>query len=180
MAGFKTGLAVGATIVAIPAFFLEKVASEPTSFPGKAVTVMDGYVHVLGSIVGNERLEDDRPINNMVEMKCYQSDMTCSFLSIDELDPGDIGWPSTDTLAIRSWTDKDLVADSLPSSAFQQPCTYYEVRVLFDTEDVTYTRIPNPKADQAQCEKMFGSKGSIRQWRIDDGKGVYGYISGES
>lgn len=180
MAGFKAGVLMGAGIIAIPAFFLlEKVASEPTRFPGKTVSVMDGYVSVLGSIVGDERIEAERPANNMVEMKCRKRDMTCSFLSINELTAGHIGWPSTDTLLIRTWTDKDLVADSLTHSGIEPPCNYYEVRVLFDTEDVTYTRIPNPDADQTRCEKLFGNKGSLRQWRIDDGKGVYGYTPGE-
>lgn len=180
MAGFKTGLGIGAAIIAIPAFFLlERVASEPTRFPGKTVTVADGYVSVLGSIVGDERREAERPTNNMVEMKCQKREMTCSFLSINELGTGHVGWPSTDTLAIRSWTDKDLLADSLPSSGLVPPCNYYEVRVLFDTEDVTYTRIPNPEADKSRCAELFKSDGSIRQWRIDDGKGVYGYAPGE-
>lgn len=181
MAGFKTGFAAGAAIVAIPAFFLlEKVASEPARFPGKTVSIMDGYVSVIGSIVGDDRREDERPVNNMVEMKCRKSEMTCSFLSINELTTGHIGWPSTDTLAVRSWSDKDLVADSLPGVGLEPPCNYFEVRVLFDTKDVTYTRIPNPAADQTRCKELFSTDNSIRQWRIDDGKGVYGYVPGDS
>lgn len=86
-----------------------------------------------GSDVGDKRQEAERPANNRVEMKCLKREMRCSFLSINELGRGHVGWPSNDTLAIRSWTDKGLVADSLPHSGSGPACVYCEARAFTDT-----------------------------------------------
>lgn len=185
MAGFKTGLALGALATgAVALWALEKVDAEPIRFPTKSVNVTDGYIAVVGSIVGDEPAEAERPVNNMVEMFCRADEMSCTFLSVNEIAPRLVGLPSTDTLAIRRWTDREMVADSLVETGPMGPCAYYEVRVIFESQDVTYTRLPNAQADQERCREFFdeflGGGPALKQWRIDDGKGSYDYQPGTS
>lgn len=179
MAGFKTGVAVGAVSVgALAVWLIVKIDSQPIAFPSKAVAIQPDYVSVIGSIVGSDAREDARPQNNMVQMECHKSDMACTFLSINEDQSGQIGFPFIDNLTVRQWTDRELVADSLRETGLRPPCNYYEVRVIFGTKDVAYTRIPNPRADKKSCNELFGSDNRIRQWRIDNGKASYDYEPG--
>lgn len=181
MAGFKTGVAVGAiSIGAAAVWLLAKVDGRPVSFPAKAVMADANYVSVIGSIVGDDAREDQRPQNNMARMECWRSQMSCTFTTVNETTPGHIGFPFTDQLTIRQWNEREMIADSLLGPDAPAPCNYYEVRVIFGTKDVAYTRIPNPKADRESCKGLFGSDNSIRQWRIGNGRASYDYIPGKS
>lgn len=181
MAGFKTGLALGAaTIGAASLWLIFKIENQPIAFPAKAVSVQADYVSVIGSIVGSDAREDARPQNNMAQMECWRDRMACTFMTINETQGGHIGFPLTDKLTVRQWTERELVADSLLAPEARPPCNYYEIRVIFATKDVAYTRIPNPKADKESCKTLFGSDNSVKQWRIDNGKASYGYSPGKS
>ncbi|QIG53907.1 hypothetical protein G6N82_06835 [Altererythrobacter sp. BO-6] len=180
MAGFKTGLALGVIMTGGAALWaLDKEGSEPIRFPTKSVYLASDYISVVGSIVGDEPQESERPVNNMVTMVCRAERMACDFTSINEVSPGYLGLPLTDTLAVRQWNDREMVADSLVAPGADGPCNYYEVRVIFEGEDVTYTRLPNPEADQDRCKEFYGDGKALRQWRIDDGKGSFDYEPGK-
>lgn len=179
MAGFKTGVAAGAVSIAVLSLgIIHKIDTRPVSFPSKAVHTSPNFVSVIGSIVGSDQREDDRPQNNMAHMECWRSSMSCDFMTVNETQPGHIGFPFNDKLIIRQWTERELVADSLLDPATALECNYYEVKVIFGTQNVIYTRIPNPKADREYCKDLFGSDNSIKQWRIDDGKASFGYAPG--
>lgn len=181
MAGFKTGLALGVLATGGAALWvLHKVDNQPIRFPTKSVYVSEDYISVTGSIVGDEARETQRPINNMAQMSCWADEMNCTFLSVNEISPRLVGIPDTDTLAIRRWTDREMLADSLIETGPMGPCAYYEIRVIFESEDITYTRLPNPQADQERCREFFGGSPVLKQWRIDDGKGSYDYQPGTS
>lgn len=181
MAGFKTGVAVGAVSVgALAIWLILKIESQPISFPSKAVMADANYVSVIGSIVGDDAKEEDRPQNNMARMECWRSKMSCTFTTVNETQPGHVGFPFTDQLTVRQWNEREMVADSLLGPDAAPPCNYYEIRFIFGTKDVAYTRIPNSKADQASCKDLFGSDNSIKQWRIGNGKASYDYIPGKS
>lgn len=180
MAGFKTGFALGVGITAALAiWWTEKIASRPISFPSKLVSMYGDYLTVEGSIVGDEKSESERPVNNMARLSCYKPDGSCQFLLANEVSPGHVASLGDDTLAIRKWDDREMVADSLDLASQMQGCNYYEIRVLLQSEDVTYTRLPNPKADKKRCDEFFKDSKQLRQWRIDNGKGSYGYVPGE-
>lgn len=171
MAGFKTGILIGAVLVGAPAgWLIWTIEHQPLMFPNKSVHISPAYVTVSGSIVGTEERREDRPANNMVQMSCEKREMTCRFQFANEIDHNFVGSIDEDTLTVRRWDDKELVADSRDLSSAFQGCNYYEVRVIFQTEDVTYNRIPNPTADRVRCEEMFKSSKPFRQWRIDDGE----------
>jgi len=171
MAGFKTGFAVGAVLVGAGAgWLLWKVESQPMMFPGKNVFSSPDYVSVTGSIVGDEKEKAQRPINNMTQMTCYKSDGTCQFLNANELGGGHMGSIFEDSLTIRKWDANEVIVDSLDLSSQFQGCMYYEIRVLLKSEDVTYTRLPNPKADKDRCVEIVGKTQQLRTWRIDDGE----------
>lgn len=179
MAGFKTGLALGVVATAAGALFMmERIASQPVLFPPKSTFFTEDYISVVGSLVGDQVREAERPVHNMVEMICRRETMSCTFLTINEIDPGLIGRPDTDDLTIRKWSEKEMVADSLIEGLPSPPCYYYEVRAVFGTEDVLYTRIPHPKRNQADCKELFAADNKVTQWRIGDGKGSPGYVPG--
>jgi hypothetical protein len=170
MAGFKTGIFVGAMIVGAPAAWLIwTLEHQPIMFPGKSISVLPSYVRLSGSIVGSEERLEDRPANNMIQMTCDKSAMSCSFLFADEIGHNFVGGIDEDILTVRKWDDRELIADSLNLASQFQGCNYYEVRVIFQSEDVTYNRLPNPQADKARCEELMGTSKPFRQWRIDDG-----------
>lgn len=181
MAGFRTGLAIGAIGVGVLGYWwVDRVASEPISFPGKTVYVTPDYLVVEGSVVGDERMESDRPVNNLAKLVCRKERQQCEFQTVNELAPRHVGGLDEETLDIRKWDAREMVADSLGLSSNFEGCNYYEIRVLFDSEDVTYTRLPNPRADKKRCDQLFKNSTPLRQWRIDDGKGAYGYEKGEA
>lgn len=180
MAGFKTGFAVGALCVAAGASWLIwKLESQPIMFPGKSIYSGGGSVRVVGSVVGTEKREDDRPANNVFQMTCYKPDMNCKVLFADEIIHNFVGQIESETLTVRKWDEQEMVADSLELASVFQGCNYYEVRVLLKSEEAIYNRIPNPNADKARCAKMFKTNKAFRQWRIDDGKGWNSYDRGE-
>lgn len=180
MAGFKTGFAVGAVVVAAGATWLIwKLEHQPIMFPGKSIYSGSGMVSVVGSVVGTEKREDDRPANNGFQMTCYKPDRNCKVLFADEINHNYVGQIESETLTVRKWDEQELVADSLDLASAFQGCNYYEVRVLLKSEDAIYNRIPNPKADKARCAQMFKSSKPFRQWRIDYGKGWNAYERGE-
>lgn len=181
MAGFKTGVAAGAVSVgALAIWLILKIESQPVAFPAKAVRAETNYISMIGSIVGDDAKEDARPQNNMAWMECWRSQMSCDFTAVNETQPGHIGFPITDQLTVRQWNEREMVADSLLGPEARPPCNYYEIRVIFGTQDVAYTRIPNPKADRESCKELFGSDNSIRQWRIGNGKASYDYTPGKT
>lgn len=180
MAGFKTGLALGAIGMGAFAFWwIDRVANEPISFPGKTMYATPDYLMVEGSIVGDEAKESDRPINNLAKLVCRREQRQCEFHTVNELAPRRVGALDEEILDIRKWDDREMIADSLNLSANFEGCNFYELRVFFDSEDVIYTRLPNPNADKKRCEELFQSSKPLRQWRIGDGKGTYGYEKGK-
>lgn len=179
MAGFKTGLALGVVATAAGALFMmDRIASQPVMFPPKSTYFTDDYISIVGSLVGDQAQEAERPVHNMVEMICHRETMSCTFVTINEIEPGLIGRPHTDSLTIRQWTAREVIADSLIEELPRSPCYYYEVRAVFDSEDVLYTRIPHPKRNQADCNELFAAENKVTQWRIGNGKGSPGYVPG--
>jgi len=148
-------------------------------FASAYVGIQADYLKVTGSVVGNEAKESDRPLNNGVVMTCWKPDKTCKYSQMNEIGPRHVGDLVEDTLTIRKWDKSELVADSLDISSNFVGCNYYEIRVLFDSKDVSYTRVPNPKADKQRCAELFKDSKPLRQWRIADGKAWSGYVKGE-
>jgi hypothetical protein len=181
MAGFKTGALCGVAVAgAVAWWWIDKLENEPIRFPGKSVVVEEDFIGVIGSIVGDDPLEADRPVNNLFELFCSLKNRTCDVTTLNEISSRYVDGPSTDLLVIRKWTDREMVADSLIDSAGPAPCTYYEIRVVFDSKDVAYTRLPHPKAEQESCAGIYGEGKSLRQWRIDDGKASANYQTGKA
>lgn len=180
MAGFKSGILLGALLIGVPAGWLtHRLANQPIMFNSSYVGVEPGYVRVTGSVIGSEKRETDRPTNNGVILTCMKPKPTCTYVTTEELGPNHIGEPSEELLTIRKWDDKELIADSLDLSSAFQGCNYYEIRVLLVEKQATYTRLPNPKADKARCKQMFQDSEQLRQWRIGNGKGWSEYQWGE-
>jgi len=180
MAGFKTGIALGALLMSVPAAWLiYQIENQPLRFNSAYVGVMPNYVRVTGSVVGSDRREADRPINNGVVMTCWRPDKTCNYLQINEIGTNHVGEPIVETLYVRKWDTAELVADSLDLSSEFDGCNYYAIRVLLASKEVTYTRLPNPKSDKKRCASLFKDSKPLRQWRIADGKAWGDYIKGE-
>lgn len=180
MAGFKTGMALGALLIGVPAVWLiSKIDGQPIMFSRAYVGVQPDYVRVTGSVVGDDRLEKDRPVNNGMVMTCWRPDKTCRYVQMNELGSNHVGEPVEETLYVRKWDDVELVADSLDLSSQFNGCNYYEIRVLLKAEEATYTRLPNPKADKARCNELFKDSKPLRQWRIGNGKAWSEYEPGE-
>ncbi len=179
MAGFKTGVVIGAMVVGFPAaWLLSKIESQPIMFSSYYVGVQPDYVSVTGSVIGDDKLEKDRPINNGIQMTCWRPNGFCQYMNVDEIGPNLIGQINSENLTVRKWDDKELVADSFDISNQYKSCNYYEIRVLLKNKIATYTRLPNQKADLARCKMLFGESQPLRQWRIGDGKSWSGYNPG--
>lgn len=181
MAGFKTGLLVGALLVGAPAVWLiGKLDAQAITFPRAYVSIQLDYVRVTGSVVGDDEFEKDRPVNNGMLMTCWRPEetKTCRYYQTNMLSAKQAGEPVDDILYVRKWDDKELVADSLDLSSKFFGCSYYEVRVLLKRQQAIYTRLPNPKADKARCDELFPGSQPIKQWRIGDGKAWGSYHAG--
>ena len=171
MAGFKTGVAVGALLIGAPAVWLiKKLDDMPIMFPLKHVFVNGDYLSVSGSIVGDEPDPKQRPINNMAQMVCHKEQGSCQFLNANQTGGNSVGTIFEETLYVRKWDANEMVADSLDLSSAFNGCMYYEIRVIFKTEDVIYTRLPNPKAEKDRCVEIVGKTKQFRSWRIDNGE----------
>lgn len=147
-------------------------------FGSAYVGVQPDYVSVTGSVVGSDVKEADRPVNNGITMTCWRPDSTCQYIQINEIAPNHVGHPVVETLYVRKWDRVELVADSVADKGKFDGCNYYEIRVLFASKDVTYTRLPNLKADKQRCAQLFGNSKAFRQWRIADGKAWGDYVEG--
>ncbi len=180
MAGFKTGIVVGALLVGTPAVWLiNKLEAQPVRFPSAHVGVQPDYVRVIGSVIGTDKLEKDRPVNNGMVMSCWRPEKTCEYMQLNEISTGHVSDPVNDTLKVRKGDEAELIADSLDLSREFNGCAYYEVRVLLKSKQATYTRLPNPKADKARCDELFKDSQPVKQWRIGDGKAWEEYDAGE-
>lgn len=180
MAGFKTGILIGALLVGVPAgWLIYQMDNQPLMFNSAYVGVTADHVRVTGSVVGSDTKEADRPVNNGVVMTCWRPDSTCRYIQINEIGPNHVGQPVDENLYVRKWDRDELVADSSDLSSLFDGCNYYEIRILFASKDVTYTRLPNPKADKQRCARLFENSRPFRQWRIADGKAWGNYVEGE-
>lgn len=173
-------MALGAILMGAPAIWLIlRLENQPIMFSRGYVGVQPDYVRVIGSVIGDDKHERDRPINNGILMTCWRPDKTCRYLNVNEISSHQVGDIFDETLNVRKWDAEALVADSLDQASAFQGCNYYEIRVLLKTEVVTYTRLPNPKADKARCKALFPDSKQLRQWRISDGKDWGDYSKGD-
>ena len=180
MAGFKTGFVVGAIVVAFgTGWLIDRLESQPIMFSPLYVGVQPDYVRVVGSVVGNEKVEKDRPANNGLLLTCWRPDRTCKYLHIEEIGRNQVGEIDDQLLTVRKWDEEELVTDNLDEALRVGSCNYYEFRLLLKSKDVTYTRLPNAKADRARCKQLFGNSAPLRQWRVADGPGWGEYEKGE-
>ena len=180
MAGFKSGALVGALLIGAPAVWLiAKLENQPVMFGRAYVGVQPDYVRVTGSVIGDDKFEKDRPVNNGMVMTCWRPDKTCHYLQMNELGAHNVGEPVDETLYVRKWDGSELVADSLDLSSEFNGCAYYEIRILLKSQQATYNRLPNPKAVKARCDSLFPGSQPIRQWRIGNGKAWSEYDKGE-
>ncbi len=180
MPGFKTGMALGALLVGVPAVWLiMRIEGQPITFAPSYIGVQPDYVNVVGSVVGDDKFERDRPINNGTKLTCFRPNETCKYLYINEISARQVGDIEEEMLYIRKWDANELVADSRDPDATFEGCNYFEIRVLLISKDVTYMRLPNPKADKTRCDQLFKGSKPLRQWRIADGKGWGEYEWGQ-
>ena len=167
MRTFWIGLALGVVGTAIAAaWFVKKVEDEPVMFPGKSVYDGGDSYHFEGSIYGTG---EDAPVNNFISAWCFQATMECEVTTIDDLSSAGfgnfVGSPFEDRIKVRSWGEREIVADSHGKDPKQ--CNWYEIKIDRATEEIAYTRIPNKNPDRVTCE---GLTPKVFRWRIDNGK----------
>lgn len=165
MRQFWIGLAVGVLGAAVAAgLLIKKVEEQPVMFPGKTVYDGGSTYHFEGSIYGTG---EDAPVNNYISAWCHQATMECEVLTMNEISIGStfVGSPVEDTIKVRLWNEREIVADSQGKDPGQ--CNWYEIKIDRATEEIAYTRIPNKNPNPATCE---GLTPKVYRWRIDNGK----------
>lgn len=164
MKGFWLGLAVGVIGTLVTAgWLMRKVDEQPVMFPGKNVYDAGDSYHFEGSIYG---AGEDAPINNFVSAWCRQATMECELISIDALDGTYVGAPYENTIKVRSWGEREIVADSQGTDPGQ--CNWFEIKIDRATEEIAYTRIPNKNPNREICKEMTEK---VYRWSIDNGRG---------
>lgn len=168
MPGFWTGVIVGGLVIGGgAAWVIYQIEKQPIMFPSKVVTDFGNQFWFEGSIYSADK-SDNRPVNNLIHGRCYQDRMECDLKTVDQIGNKQVGSMWEETIPIRSWDKRKIVADSLGLSAMEEQCNWYEIRVDRATENIAYNRYPNPKA-KPECSKFSSER--IFRWKIDNGYG---------
>lgn len=157
---FWAGFA-SATAIAIGLFvwFLASRESD-ILFPTKNFFATKDYVLFSGSIVG----EGHSTMNGTVAGTCDKSLGTCRIDSVNQIGPNQVSQIHSDTIQIKQWDNTTMLADS--RSVTGPKCNYYEIRINFPNQDISYNRYPNSK--KGLC-KQFEYK--VFNWKIEDSYG---------
>lgn len=162
---FWGGLALGVVLTTGASLYLvKKVTEEPVRFGRKLYLEIGNTVHFEGSIYADGG-GDDAPINNFISGDCYQDRMECEIHSVNEIAAGHISPIVTDTITVRSWNEREIIADSQAEHAL---CNWFEIKIDRRAQEILYTRFPNPKANQEFC-RSFLPMPRVLKWRIDNG-----------
>lgn len=164
MKGFFAGLGLGIIATAMAAgWLIKKIEDQPVMFPSKSIYDDGDTFHFEGSIYG---VGENSPVNNYISTWCYQSTMECKVLTLDEIGGGRpfVGAPFEDTIIVREWNGREIIADSQGLDPRQ--CNWYELRIDRATKEIAYTRIPNENPDRSVCGEMVPK---VYRWRIDNG-----------
>lgn len=172
MATFAWGFALATVIwIGAGAWLLKRADDQPIMFAQKHYYEFEPWVTFQGSIVGDGK---DAPVNNFVRGQCDRTKMSCQFLQMNDLGGKQVGQITEDNLAVRSWTDSEIVADTKGTNALQ--CNYFEIRIYRKTKEIAYTRVPQPQAADERCKEFFGNR--IMRWKIDNGPAWFSNADG--
>lgn len=147
------------------AWLILEIEAQPIRFPGKSVYDGGDYYHFEGSVYGEGA---DAPANNLIDVWCYKDRMECEVKTQSEIDGGGNAFVSsvgTDTINVRKWDEREIIADS--ESLDPAQCNWYEIKADRKTEEISYTRIPQKSPNPGFCKAL---EPRVLRWRIDNGK----------
>lgn len=162
MKQFLAGICIGLVAAGgVGAWLVHKAGTSPIMFPSKSAFDGGNIYHFEGSLYGTGR---DAPVNGFMSAWCSQGEGTCEITTIDQIGNNFIGAPYTEKIAVRKWTNHEILADSKGMDPRQ--CYWYEIRIDRPTEEISYTRTPNKEPNAEVCKNY--TMRAIR-WHIDDG-----------
>lgn len=159
---FWGGLALGLALAGgAGSWLIYTLENEPIRFASKSIFAGKEWAYFEGSIYGDS---DDAPRNNYIRGSCYRDRMECIVGALDQIAPRLIGGYFEDTLKIRKWDEREIVADSEGTDPGQ--CIWYEIKIDLKTDEIVYTRFPS-KQSSRDCSAFVAK---VMRWRIDNGK----------
>ena len=118
------------------------------------------WISAKGSVYSDR--DEDPPVNNYLEVECYQDRMECDVISIDEVAENQTGLFNEAILDAVRWDEDTVIVSS--ESRKGQACTFYELRINRATKHIDYLRYKNHDATDAMCSVY-----DDRKWWIDNG-----------
>lgn len=153
---FWAGFAIATVLAVCLTAWGVRRSEKDIMFPMKAFFATKDYVTFAGSIVGPDR----DSMNGTVTGECDRQQGVCRLYGINQIGHNQTGPISSETINITRWDDTMMVADT---KSMDPKCNYYEIKIYFPNEDVSYTRYPLKK--DGICANF---EHRVFNWKVDD------------
>ena len=153
---FWAGFGIATAILVGIAYWGNTKSEKNIMFPAKTFIATKDFLMFSGSIVG----PDHESMNGTMTGECDRAEGVCRFFSINQLTHNQTGPIRSETVNIKRWDETMMIADT---KDFDPKCNYYEIKVYFPNEDISYTRYPLKK--DGVCANF---EHRVFNWKIDD------------